>query len=66
MTEVLSGAWWSPAAADLLEAVDIDPEEGLSADRVEEMRQRYGATGGGGGGAGRAPLRRSRSSPSRC
>jgi len=43
MTEDLSRAWWSRSASDLLEAVDVDADEGLSADRVDEMRQRYGA-----------------------
>jgi len=50
MSGDVSGAWWSREASDLLRAVHVDPEEGLSAERVEEMRRRYGANEMGEGG----------------
>jgi Ca2+-transporting ATPase len=39
---MVSGAWWARPAAELVEALDVDAENGLSPGRVEEMRERYG------------------------
>ncbi len=35
--------WWAEPAEDRLEQLGVDPEQGLSEGRVEEMRERYGA-----------------------
>jgi P-type Ca2+ transporter type 2C len=35
--------WWAEPAEHWLEKVGVDPERGLAEERVEEMRERYGA-----------------------
>lgn len=35
--------WWSQPAPRPLEILEIDKDEGLSSDRVDEMREHYGA-----------------------
>ncbi|MGM0399728.1 MAG: cation-translocating P-type ATPase [Chloroflexota bacterium] len=41
--DILSNVWWSRPAHELLDALNVEPDEGLDAARVEEMRERYGA-----------------------
>ncbi len=48
--DVLSGPWWARAAPDLLDALDVDSQQGLSAERVDELQARYGANELGEGG----------------
>ncbi len=35
--------WWARPPSDLLEVLEVEPQRGLSSDRIEEMRERYGA-----------------------
>jgi Ca2+-transporting ATPase len=39
----LNDAWWSRSPTEVLDALQIDAEEGLRSSRVERMRQRHGA-----------------------